>query len=384
VIGAVARFVTVPSLGTMHFRDKGRLLRAYLEAGVEACQLIVKRQGKRYYACIAVRGLQPYAEHPNPGSAIGLDMGVVNPITRSDGQHVTRHQGLEIAAHLARLERRKLRVKRRCSRKLRAAARRAGAITETGGFTKGVRLETSNRLLRAIERINKIDRQIVGYRADWQRHQALQIVSQSEIVVVEALRIANMTRSAAGTAGQPGRNVRAKAALNRSILARGWGSMRARLKNKAEELCGRVIEIDPRHTSQQCPNCGHTDSSNRKTQAQFACVACGYTEHADIVGATNILARGLSTGALPAAGRGGYATGQASSHASSEQAIEPSNKTLCEPAVFSPDAVGSHNAKQHDARVDGGGQAHASTTQAAPDVWACDGEFDVFHSFAPR
>jgi transposase len=199
---------------------------------------------------------------------MGLDMGVVNPLSRSDGQHITQHQGLEIAAHLARLERRKLRVRRQCSRKPHAAARKAGTVTDTGAFKKGVRIVTSNRMRRANERLNKIDRQIVGYRADWQRNKALEIARQCEIVVVEALMIQNLTRSAAGTAEQPGRNVRAKAALNRSILARGWGSMRARLKNKAEELCGRVIEIDPRHTSQQCPHCGHIDSCNRKTQAQ--------------------------------------------------------------------------------------------------------------------
>jgi len=120
-----------------------------------------------------------------------------------------------------------------------------------------------------------------------------------------------MTRSGAGTAAQPGRNVRPKAGLNRAILARGWGSMRARLKTKAEELCGRVVEVDPRHTSQTCPECGHVEQSNRKTQADFECQACGFTEHADTVGAINVLRRGMSAGALPAAGRGGLATGPA-------------------------------------------------------------------------
>jgi IS605 OrfB family transposase len=242
-------------------------------------------------------------------------MGIATPLASSDGILVADHQGHDIAAHLVRLERAKLRIKRQYARKLHAAADRAGAVTETGAFKKGVRIETSNRMRRAMDRLGKIERQIVGYRADWQRKQALQIVRENAVVVVEALTIQHMTRSAAGTSEAPGRNVRAKSALNRSILARGWGSMRQRLKSKAEEMCGRVIEVDPRHTSQTCPRCEHIDRDNRETQAQFACVACGYTGHADIVGALNILARGLSAGALPAAGRGGFATGSAPSGA---------------------------------------------------------------------
>lgn len=349
VIAHEARVVTVPVIGKTLFRDKGTLLREYLDAGAEACELTVKREGKDYYACIAVRGLQPLAEHANVGAAVGLDMGVVNPLSTSDGRHVTSHQGHGIAAHLARLEQRKLRVKRQYARKLHAAAERSGAVTATGAFKKGVRIENSNRMRRLNDRLNKIERQIIGFRADWQRKQALQIVRQSEIVVVEALSIKNMTRSAAGTIEVPGRNVRAKSALNRAILARGWGSMRQRLKSKAEELCGRVLEVDPSYTSQTCPRCEHTARDNRKTQAQFMCVACGYTEHADIVGATNILARGLSAGALPAAGRGGLATGSVPSGAVAERAVEPSNKSSCEPEASSKNAEGSRGAKPYNA-----------------------------------
>jgi predicted RNA-binding Zn-ribbon protein involved in translation (DUF1610 family) len=74
--------------------------------------------------------------------------------------------------------------------------------------------------------------------------------------------------------------------------------MRQRLKTKAEEFGGQLIEVDPAYTSQTCPSCGHVNRDNRKTQAQFSC-NCGFSEHADIVGATNILARGFSAGAPP-------------------------------------------------------------------------------------
>jgi putative transposase len=55
---------------------------------------------------------------------------------------------------------------------------------------------------------------------------------------------------------------------------------------------GEVIAVNPRHTSQTCPECGHVSKANRLHQALFSCTACGYSYHADVVAARNILARG--------------------------------------------------------------------------------------------
>jgi IS605 OrfB family transposase len=341
-----AGVVYVPGLGPVKFQDKGRQLGAYTAAGVEACEMTVKRVGEHYHACIAVRGLQPAAAHIAEGIAVGINMGVANPLATSDGELITHHQGHDIRARLSRLERRKLRCKRQYARKLRHAAKRVGALTPSGGIRKGVKIKNSNRMRRCMARRAKIDRQSVGYRADWQRKCALAIVRDSEIVVVEALNIRNMSASAAGTIDAPGRNVRAKAGLNRAIFARGWGTMRQRLKTKAEEVGGEFREVNPAHTSQTCPICGHVSRENRKTQAHFAC-GCGFTEHADIVGATNILARGLSAGAPPAAERGGLATGSVPSGMDAERAVEARNKPSCEPLVSRKGAVGSRGAKSH-------------------------------------
>lgn len=42
----------------------------------------------------------------------------------------------------------------------------------------------------------------------------------------------------------------------------------------------QVIAVNPRHTSQECPKCGHTDKSNRDGE-KFLCTKCGYVDHAD-------------------------------------------------------------------------------------------------------
>jgi transposase len=149
----------VPGLGVISYQDKARLLRRYLEAGAEACEITVKRDGADYYACVSVRGLRAASQHPHSGSAVGLDMGVANPLASSDGELITHHQRHAIKEHLARLERKKRRVKRDYARKLRAAAARAGALTETGAFKKGVPIAASSRMRRLNERYAGISRE---------------------------------------------------------------------------------------------------------------------------------------------------------------------------------------------------------------------------------
>ncbi|MBT2446773.1 transposase, partial [Streptomyces sp. ISL-43] len=53
----------------------------------------------------------------------------------------------------------------------------------------------------------------------------------------------------------------------------------------------KIVAVDPRNTSRQCPECGYTDKENRPTQEKFHCLACGHHDHADTVGAINVLNR---------------------------------------------------------------------------------------------
>jgi putative transposase len=67
---------------------------------------------------------------------------------------------------------------------------------------------------------------------------------------------------------------------------------------------GQLIAVSPHHTSQSCPACRHVATENRRSQAQFRCVECGYENHADVVGAINILERGLRLSACGGEGAG--------------------------------------------------------------------------------
>ena len=98
-----------------------------------------------------------------------------------------------------------------------------------------------------------------------------------------------MTRSAKGTAGDPGSNIRAKAALNRGIHNTGWAEFRAMLGYKAANL----VEVPAAHTSQRCHVCGAVDGRSRRSQASFVCLACSHAANADVNAARNILASGI-------------------------------------------------------------------------------------------
>jgi putative transposase len=131
-------------------------------------------------------------------------------------------------------------------------------------------------------------------RLDHAHKTALDLVRRYDLIAHEDLRIDNMTRSASGTVDEPGTNVAQKSGLNRSILDAGWGVFLDVLHAKAESAGRVIVEVDPRNTSRTCPECGHVAKENRVTQADFACVSCRYTGHADAVGALNILRAGLA------------------------------------------------------------------------------------------
>ena len=80
--------------------------------------------------------------------------------------------------------------------------------------------------------------------------------------------------------------------LNRAILDQGWSEFRRQLDYKMAWCGGVVLAVPPHNTSRTCPRCAHVSKDNRLTQAKFLCVDCGYENHADVVGAINVLERG--------------------------------------------------------------------------------------------
>jgi putative transposase len=225
----------------------------------------VKREGRRWFVVLSCDEV-PALALPQTGSTIGIDMGVVSFLTTSDGAQIDnpRH-GKRNAERLA-------------------AAQRKLATCKRG----------SNRRRKQRERVAALHGKVRRQRLDHAHKTALLLVRHHDVIAHEALRISNMTRSASGTVQEPGTNVAQKSGLNRSILDAGWGVFLNVLRSKAESAERVVVAVNPANTSRTCPSCGHCVQENRLTQADFRCVSCGFADHADTVGARNVLRAGLA------------------------------------------------------------------------------------------
>jgi putative transposase len=155
------------------------------------------------------------------------------------------------------------------------------------------KVKFSKNWRKAKARVQRLHMRIACMRRDFLHRASKAISTEHAIVCIEDLQIRNMARSAKGTVQQPGRMVGQKRGLNRSIMDQGWGEFRRQLSYKLAWKGGMLIAVPPQHTSQTCPCCGFVSSANRCTQATFECTACGYRNHADVVGAMNVLERGL-------------------------------------------------------------------------------------------
>ena len=243
--------VWVPKAGWVRFRWSRPV-----PPGAKSYRVTMDRAGRWHIAFAVIPEPIPA---PGNGQAVGIDRGVTVSAALSTGE-------LLHAPGLTGPERRRVRRLQRTLARARRGSNRRGRVTH------------AIARLRARER----DR-----RKDWAEKTSTGIARRFDLIRVEDLKIGNMTRLAKGTAGDPGRNVRAKAGLNREILRSGWGLLVRRLADKAR---GRVEKVKPAFTSQCCSACGQVDADSRQSQARFACTACGYACNADVNAAQNIAA----------------------------------------------------------------------------------------------
>jgi putative transposase len=161
--------------------------------------LQLKRESRRWYVIVVTEAeAMPLAP---TGRSVGVDLGVARFLTTSDGQIIANPRFLAAAQErITDLQRRKAQA----------------------------RLGSGNRrrLRRALA---KEWRKVRNQRRDFHHKTARALVDTCDILALEDLRVAAMTKTASGSVEHPGRNVAAKARLNRSILDAGWASSRASL-----------------------------------------------------------------------------------------------------------------------------------------------------------
>ena len=224
---------------------------------------ISKKSGHWYVSFGTERELEQNPIHPSK-TAIGIDLGVSKLVTGSNGQCFKPKSSFKAnQGKLAKLQ-------RQLSRKVL--------------FSQNWKKQ--NR------KIQKLHHHIANIRHDYLHKITTAISKNHAMIACEDLKVANMSKSASGSATQHGRNVKAKSGLNKSILDQGWGMMIDMLEYKQHWQGGVLIKVNPRYTSQTCFECKHIAKENRQTQAKFECVKCGHKANADVNAAKNILSAG--------------------------------------------------------------------------------------------
>jgi putative transposase len=248
--------IFLPKLGWMRYRNSRNILGTPKNITV-SCLV-----GK-WYASVQTEQEVEQPVHPAI-SMVGVDVGIAKFATLSDGTVFEPVNGFK------QRQRRLAILQRQMSHKVKF----------------------SSNWKKAKARVTRLHAKTARIRQDYLHKTTTTLSKNHALVVIEDLQVKNMSASASGTASKPGRNIRQKSGLNKSILDQGWGEFRRQLEYKQLWAGGEVLAVPPHHTSQTCPVCSCISAENRKTQSKFECVNCGYHANADLVAAMNILERG--------------------------------------------------------------------------------------------
>jgi IS605 OrfB family transposase len=215
------------------------------------CDLLY-RDGTFYLACTVD------APEPTPDEAseyLGVDLGVVNLATTSDGEIVNHGPHIIVHAHINTARARYARLRAKLQKKRTKSAMRL--LRKRSGRERRFARNTNHCISKAL----------VSTAKGTGRGIALENLQNIRS------RVNGLSRSR-----------RQRRVLN------SWAffQLRAFIAYKAQAAGVRLVLVNPAYTSQTCSHCGHCERANRKSQAKFLCVACGYACHADLNAAVNI------------------------------------------------------------------------------------------------
>ena len=259
--------IKLPKLGWVKFRASRSL------EGETIRSATLTREGRHWFVSLLVEdGKTTPTQHASPGTAVGVDRGVVVAVATSAGDL------LDQVFTTPGERRRTLRLQRKLSRAAKNSANR-------------------NKTRDALGKVRARERR---RRQDFCQKIAHQLAQENALVALEKLPVRDMTRRVKPVADpvKPGQYLpngrSAKSGLNRAILSKGWYRFEVALKSAARYSGTQLVKVPAAYTSQRCSACGHVDPKSRESQAVFRCTHClRPAEHADVNAAKNILAAGL-------------------------------------------------------------------------------------------
>ena len=214
---------------------------------------LLLRDGQFYLSvAVTIAEAQPFT----PQGVIGVDLGIVNVATDSEGNIHTGEPVKRVRRKYRRLRQLLQPHKTRSARKHLQKARRKES--------RFVRNEN-----------HRISKELVRLALDRQKALAIELLT-----------------------GLRQRGNRLNRATRTELNAWAFLQLKRFLHYKAKRDGGTVIEVDPRYSSQTCSACGHCERANRKSQEHFECQCCGFQANADFNASLNLKARGELSAAL--------------------------------------------------------------------------------------
>jgi len=233
--------------GHLRIQDVGAIkIRLHREVAGKIKTTTVKRECGQWYACFSCE-VAPQPLEPNE-KQVGIDVGLENFATRSDGEAIPNPQYYQKAQ--AKLRRAQRKVARRQNHK-------------------------SKRRRKAILLLQKAHQHVANQRKDFQHRESYKLVRDFGTIVVEDLNVKGLSG---------GR-------LAKAVHDVGWSSFIEMLRYKAENAGRQLMEVDANYTSQECPQC-HAVARKSLSERVHRC-GCGLTLGRDHAAALLILGRGL-------------------------------------------------------------------------------------------
>ncbi len=251
--------IKLPKLGEVSFfKDKSPII-----GKIKTAQIVIEPTG--FFICIVCDGVSKSISNPDESQVIGIDMGVANFCSDSNGNFIENPRHFKKYEDRLRIENRSLARKKR----------------------------GSNRWKKQVKKLSLLHHKIANIRKDFLHKESTKMAKNFHTIYLEDLNISNMSKRPKPKQDENGKFIlngsSAKSGLNKSILDAGWGIFRTMLEYKTN-----VVRVDPKFTSQKCNECGEKDSKNRLSQSEFVCLSCGHISHADTNAAKNILSKGIA------------------------------------------------------------------------------------------
>lgn len=237
-----------------HRKIEGTIKTACVERDVD---------GKWYAVLVAQHEAKKKLESTNP--PVGIDMGLENFLTRSDGIQRPNPRYLKSGLKVLR------RHQRSACRKMEAAKRRVPKR----------KFRECKNLQKQFRKVAKLHVRVRNLRKDHHHKEAKLLLHEFGTVCVEKLSIRGMMRNGK---------------LARAISDAAWGGFLIVLKHKAAKAGVRFVEVDASGISQTCPQCSAM-KAKKLHERRHRC-PCGLDIHRDHAAALVILVRG--TGSNPA------------------------------------------------------------------------------------